>query len=51
MEKEDEIVTKNVCIRIIIGFFIVIVIIAILEGKFAKKPKEELYKHTKFYLC
>lgn len=50
MEKEDEIVTKNVCIGIIIGFFIVIVIIAISEGKFAKKPKEVIQTYEVTYV-
>ena len=50
MEKEDEIVTKNVCIEIIIGFFIVIVIIAISEGKFAKKPKETIQTYEVTYV-
>ena len=46
MEKKD----KMECIGIIIGFFILIIIIAISEGKFAKKPKETIQTYEVTYV-
>ena len=46
MEKKD----KIECIGIIIGFFLLIVIIEISEGKFAKKPKETIQTYEVTYV-
>lgn len=49
MEKEDKIVF-GVCIRFIIGLLLFFIIIAILEGMFAKKPKETIQTYEVTYV-
>ena len=49
MEKEDKIVF-GVCIGFIIGLLLFFIIIAILEGMFAKKPKETIQTYEVTYV-